>query len=77
MKDIRITEPNQIIQHEIVCPKGELEEKKWGKRKWKIEVWKIWKENAPKSINYLRQKISIEITKEDKEMKIKKIATID
>ena len=76
MKDIRITKPMQIVNHEILCPKGELEEKKWGKRKWKIEVWKIWKEterrkeNAPKSINYLRQKILIEITKEDKEMKI-------
>ena len=50
---------------------------KWGKRKWKIEVWKIWKEieirkeNAPKSINCLRQKILIEIMKEEKEMKIK------
>ena len=29
------------------------------------------KENAPKSINYLRQKILIDITKKDKEMKIK------
>ena len=60
MKDIRITEPRQIIKHEILCPKGDLEEKKCGKRKWKIEVRKIWKEtkrrkyNAPKSINYLR-----------------------
>ena len=29
------------------------------------------KKISPKSINCLRQKISIEITKEDKEMKIK------
>ena len=60
MKDIRIIEPRSIIKHEILCPKGELEEKKWGKRKWKIEFWKVWKatkgrkENATKSINYLR-----------------------
>ena len=29
------------------------------------------KENAPKSINRLRQKISVEIMKEDKKIKIK------
>ena len=83
MKDIRIIEPRQIIKHEILNPKIELEEKKWGESEWKIEIWKRWKEmerrkiiylkkeNAPKSIDYLRQKISIEIMKEDKEMKIK------
>ena len=48
MKDIRIIEPRQIIKHEILCPKGDLKEKKWGKREWKIEVWKIWKENRKK-----------------------------
>ena len=58
-------------------PQVELEEKKWGKRKWKIEVRKIWKEierrkeNAPKSINMFKIEILIKITKEDKEMKIK------
>ena len=77
MIEIRIRKPRQIIKHEILCPKGELEENKLGKRKWKIEVRKIWKEierrkeNAPKSINCLRQKILIEITKEDKKMKNK------
>ena len=44
MKDIRIKKPRLIIKHEILCPKGDLEEKKWGKRKWKIEVKKMWKE---------------------------------
>ena len=68
MKDIRIIEPRQIIKHEILCPKGELEENKWGESECKVEIWKIWKEierrkenfhkkyNAPKSINCLRQK---------------------
>ena len=27
MKDIRITEPRQIIKHEILYPKGDLEER--------------------------------------------------
>ena len=83
MKDIRITKPRQIIKHERLCPEVELEEKKWGESKWKIEVWKKWKEierrkriclkkeNSPKSIKCLRQKILIEIMKEDKEMMIK------
>ena len=35
MKDIRIIEPRQIIKHEILCPKGDLEEKKWGEKKMK------------------------------------------
>ena len=83
MKDIRSIEPRQIIKHEILFPKVELEEKKWDESEWKIEVWKrrkemerrmkifLKKENAPKSINCLRQKILVEIMKEDKEMKIK------
>ena len=32
MKDIRITEPRQIIKHEILCPKGDLERKKVGEK---------------------------------------------
>ena len=83
MKDLRITEPRQIIKHERLCPKFELEKKKQGESEWKIKIWKRWKEmkrrkriflkkeNAPKLINHLSQKILIEITKEDKEMKIK------
>ena len=77
MKDIRIIEPRQIIKHEILCPKVELQEKKWGKRKWKIEVWKIWKEterrkeNGRKINQLFKIEILIEIVKEDKEMQIK------
>ena len=83
MKDVRITKARQIIKYERLCSKVELEEKKWGQSEWKIEIWKRWKEmerrkiiflkkeNAPKLINCLRQKILIEIMKEDKEMKIK------
>ena len=61
MKDIRIIEPRQIIKHEILGLKHEVEEKKWGESEWKVEIWKIWKEierrkeNAPKSINCVRQ----------------------
>ena len=44
MKNIRIIEPKQIIKHKILCPKVELEEKKWGESEWKLEVWKKQKE---------------------------------
>ena len=44
MKYIRIIESRQIIKHKLLCPKVELEEKKWGESEWKIEVWKRWKE---------------------------------
>ena len=52
-----------MVEHERLCPKVELKEKKWGESEWKIKVWKKWKEesefsfkkeNAPKSINCLR-----------------------
>ena len=33
-----------MIKHERLCPKVELEEKKWDERKWKKKVWKRWKE---------------------------------
>ena len=38
MKNIRITKPKQIKKHEILCPKGEVEEKKWGESEWKVEI---------------------------------------
>ncbi len=36
-----------------MCPKVELEEKKWGESEWKIEVWrggKKWKEEREFSL---------------------------
>ena len=52
----------------------ENERQKFGRDGKKMERRKrifLKKENAPKSNNYLRQKILIEIMKEDKKMKIK------
>ena len=83
MKDIRITKLRQIIKHERLCPKVELEKrsgvkenerKKFrrdGKKMERRKIIFLKKENAPISSNCLRQKILIKIMKEDKEMKIK------
>ena len=77
MKDIRITEPRQIIKHEILCPKGDLAEKKWGKKKMEdrsledTERNRNKKRKCPKINQLFKIEISIEITKEYKEMKIK------
>ena len=77
MKDIRITEPRQIIKHEILCPKGDLEEKKWGKKKMEdrsledMERNRRKKRKCPKINQLFKIEILIEIMKEDKEMKIK------
>ena len=71
MKDIRITEPRQIIKHEILCPRGDLEEKKWGEKKMKDRSLKDMERKCPKINQLFKIEISIEIMKEDKEMKIK------
>ena len=77
MKDIRIKEPRQIIKHEILCPKGDLEEKKWRKKKIEdrsledMERNRKKKRKCPKINQMFKIEILIEITKEDKEMEIK------
>ena len=77
MKDIRITKPRQIIKNEILCPKSDLEEKDVGKKKIEdisledVERNKKKKINCSKIYQLFKIEILIEITKEDKEMKIK------
>ena len=50
---------------------GEQKFGRYGKKQKEEKKVFRKKQNAPKSINYLRYKILIEIMKEDKEMKIK------
>ena len=77
MKNIRITKQRYIIKHEILCPKGDLEEKKWGKKKMEdrsledMEINRKKKRKCLKINQLFKLEILIEITKEDKEMKIK------
>ena len=72
MKDIRITEPRQIIKHEILCPKGDLEEKKWRKKKMKdrgledMERNRKKKIKCPKINQLFKIEILIEITKDNR-----------